>query len=328
MRKSKIITFSLVLVSLAIFSQSYCFGDITVGSIFRIKENHYVPVFNNNVFNLTYKSGPKGSYCEGLDIVLLPASTLQIIEMFENGHVEVEYCVSETVKGRGFVHANFIRNSMEQVKGKFWDVALCHKRLPFTLQKFRKICYRCISEKIPYCGGASNFERINLDNMYFFSEKQGNSLQNGNYELRGFDGFGFLYFVSNGTLFRELYDINMSGEKLFIFDTRREYSLKEKKFALSLMRDSDYILIHRKKKRFGGRSWYVAISFNGGLLEFKGKKHGITFTEKESSVKRLDTLLGMARLAGSDLYIVRWHPELLTLLKTKEAILNRKMPLH
>jgi hypothetical protein len=299
-----------------------------VKDIFQIKDNHFVPVFNDDVMSLTYKSGPKGSYCRNLDIVLLPLSTIQIVEIGENENIEIEYCVSETVRGRGFIHANFIRNSMTPVKGEFWKVALRNKRYPLSLQEFRKACYRCISEKTSYCAGASNFEKIDLHEMYSLSEEKSNSSRNEEYELCGFDGFGFLYFVSNGVLGREPEALGMMGEKLYIFDTKREYSLREKKAALGLMRDSDYILIRCKKKESSKKSWYVVTSFNGGFLEFKGKKHGIVFIEKESALKKLDTLLKRAELSGSDLYVMRWHPELRALIGPRESIIDRKMPLH
>jgi hypothetical protein len=299
-----------------------------IGDIFQIKDNNYVPVFNDDILNLTYKSGPKGNYCCTLDIVLLPSSTIRIVEMGKNENIEIEYCVSETIRGRGFTHVNFIRNSTVPVEGEFWKVALQNKRYPLSLQEFRKACYRCLSERTSFCTGASNFNKIDLDEMYSFSNEKDNSLQGEEYELRGFDGFGFLYFVSNGTLGRGSEDLSRMGEKLFTFDTRKKYSSKEKRAILSLMRDSDYILIGQKKRGSDRKSWYVAMSFNGGFLEFKGKKHGVVFTEKESTVKRLDILLNRALLAGSDLYIMRWHPELKALLEPREAVLERKMPLH
>jgi uncharacterized protein YutD len=296
--------------------------------IFQIKNNHYVPVFNDDVTNLTYKNGPKGNCCHSLDIVLLPSSTIRIIGMKESENIEIEYCVSETIRGRGFIHANFIRNSMVPIKGEFWKVALQNKRYPLNLQGFRKACYRCIGEKTPYCVGASNFDKIDLSGMYSPSEEKNNSSQNGEYELCGFDGFGFLYFVSNGILGREVEDLSMMGEKLFVFNTKREYSSREKKSVLSLMRDSDYVLIGRKKGGSNRRSWYMAISFNGGFLEFKGKKHGIVFIEKECVLKRLGALLKKAQLSGSDLYVMRWHPELKALLGPRESVIDRKIPLH
>ncbi|MDR2432445.1 MAG: hypothetical protein LBD34_01705 [Puniceicoccales bacterium] len=328
MEKIKTIKFILLPILSVILTHAYCFNEIQGGDIFQVKDNHYVPIFNDDIINLTYKSGPKGSCCKSLDIVLLPLSTIRIVEMGKNENVEVEYCVSETIRGRGFTHVNFIRNSMAPVKGEFWKVALQNKRYPLSLQEFRKACYRCVSEKIPYCTGASNFDRIDLNEMYSFTKEKDNFLQNEEYRIRGFDGFGFLYFVSNGTLGRESDDLGTMGEKLFTFDTKKKYSFREKKSVLSLMRDSDYILIQRKKKGSNKKSWYVVMSFNGGFLEFKGKKHGIVFTEKESTVKRLDTLLNRALLSGSDLYIMRWHPKLKALLGPREAILERKMPLH
>ncbi|MDR2629180.1 MAG: hypothetical protein LBC30_04290 [Puniceicoccales bacterium] len=328
MKRSEITTLILFLISSIVPPHGYGFNGIQMGGIFQIKNNHYVPVFNDDVINLTYRSGPRGSCCHNLDIVLLPLSTIQIIEIGKNENIEIEYCVSETVRGRGFIHANFIRNSMIPVRGEFWKVALQKKRYPGSLQEFRKACYRCISEKTPYCAGASNFDRIDLNEMYSLSEEKSNSSQNEEYKLYGFDGFGFLYFVSNGVLGREFENLGMMGEKLFVFDTKKEYSSREKKSVLRLMRDSDYIFIRHKKKGSNRRLWYVVISFNGGFLEFKGKKHGIVFVEKESALKRLDTLLRRAKLYGSDLYVMRWHPELRALLEPRESILDRKMPLR
>ncbi|MDR2603376.1 MAG: hypothetical protein LBC11_02350 [Puniceicoccales bacterium] len=328
MKKSETIKIVLFLILFVVPTCVYCFSEMQKGDIFQVKKNHYVPIFNDDVTNLTHKSGPRGSCCDTLDIVLLPLSTIRIVEMGESENIEVEYCVSETIRGIGFTHVNFIRNSMTPLKGEFWKVALQNKRYPLSLREFRKACYRCVSEKTPYCIGASNFDKIDLNEMYSFSKRKNDSLQSEEYKLCGFDGFGFLYFVSNGTLGRESDDLSTMGEKLFVFNTKREYSFREKKSVLKLMRDSDYILIHRKKKGSNRKSWYVAMSFNDGFLEFKGKKHGIVFTEKESTVKRLDVLLKKALLAGSDLFIMRWHPELKAILDPREAVIDRKMPLH
>jgi hypothetical protein len=328
MKRSETITLTLFLILSIISPRGDCLDEMQVEDIFQIKDNCYVPVFNDDVSNLTYINGPRGSCCRSLDIVLLPLSTIRIVEMGASENIEVEYCVSETVRGRGFIHADFIKNSMTPVKGKFWKVALQKKRYPVSLQVFRKACYRCISEKTPYCAGASNFDKIDLNGMYSFSEEKGSSSQNEGYKLCGFDGFGFLYFVSNGVLGRESEDLHTMGQRLFTFNTKKEYSLREKKSILSLMRDSDYMLIRRKKKGSNRKSWYVVMSFNGGFLEFKGKKHGAVFIEKESVLKRLDTLLKVAQLAGSDLYVFRWHPELRALLEPRESVLERKMPLR
>ncbi|MDR2776570.1 MAG: hypothetical protein LBB17_00790 [Puniceicoccales bacterium] len=328
MKRSEVITFTLLTILSVISLSGHCLNEIQVGGIFQIKDNNFVPVFNDDVTNLTYRNGPKGSCCCNLDIVLLPLSTVQVIEIGENRNIEIEYYVSETVRGRGFIHADFIRNSMTPVKGEFWKVALRNKRYPLNLQGFRKACYKCIREKTPYCAGASNFEKIDLNGMYSFSEEKSNSSQNEEYKLCGFDGFSFLYFVSNGILGYESEDLSIMGEKLYIFDTKKEHSSKEKKAALGLMRDSDYILIRHKKKGSNRKSWYVVISFNGGFLEFKGKKHGIVFIEKECALKKLNILLKKAKLSGSDLYIMRWHPELKALLEPREFIIDRKMPLH
>ncbi|MDR1891100.1 MAG: hypothetical protein LBQ23_02870 [Puniceicoccales bacterium] len=329
MKILKIAAFTLFLAAFIIPSQGCCSNEIVEGNIFRIKKNQYVPVFNDNSVDLTYKSGPRGKCCYSLDLVLLPLSTIQIIKVEENDNIEIEYCVSKTIRGRGFIHANFIRNSMEQLNGQFWDVALQNRRHPLTLQKFRKACYKCINEKIPYCAGASNLEKINLEGMYSFNKEKGDSLQNKEYELFGFDEIGFLYFVSDGILSRNLDEIiNGAVEKLFVFDTKRQYSLEDKKIALNCMRDSDYICVRSRKKRSGGRPWYVLVSFNGGFLEFKGKKHGIAFVDQRSAMKKLDTLLEIARREGSDLYIIRWHPKLIELSRPRDSVLEHKMPLH
>jgi hypothetical protein len=268
---------------------------IWAGNIFQIKDNRYVPVFNDSSINLTYESGPKGSYCYELNIVLLPSSMVRIIEVGKNENISVEYRVSEAVIGRGFIHANFIRGSMIKMEDEFWKKALRSKRYPLSLREFRKISYRCIEEKIPYCAGASNFEKIELNGMYLTGKGKSDFLEDNEFELCGFDGLGFLYFVSNGILAHDPQDLNKMGDKLFVFDSQREYSAREKKLALNFMRDSDFFILKRKKRGSSARGWYVAISFNGGLLEFKGKKHGIVFTEREGVLKRLDNLLRIAQ---------------------------------
>ena len=117
--------------------------------------------------------------------------------------------------------------------------------------------------------------------------------------------------MSNGVLPHCTKGLDICGKKIFVFSQRR-YSLKEKRAVLQIMKDSDYIVfLHKHDKHEFTRLGHVLVFYNGGFLEFKWKEPNVFFTPREKALDKLDAVLMDAQMAGSDLYVIRWHPELL-----------------
>jgi hypothetical protein len=183
----------------------------------------------------------------------------------------------------------------------------------------KAILRRCIEENVPFCYGANNFEKIELEDKYEFPIAGDLSRKSGDFQLRGFDCSGILHFMSNGILPHCAKGLDMVGKKMFVFNHKRRYSLKEKMAALGIMEDSDYLVfLHKKDRLEYSCAGHVMVAFGGGFVEFKGDVPNVVFTPMERAVERLDSMLKSAVFAGSDVFIIRWHPKLLAKTQKQE----------
>ena len=102
------------------------------------------------------------------------------------------------------------------------------------------------------------------------------------------------------------------GDEVFTFDWQKEYSLEEKERVLGLLRDTDYLVfLHNRNLAKTVGSGHVIVSFNGGFIEFKNKNCGCVYTDKEHAMERLNSMLNASRNSCSNLFIRRWHPEVI-----------------
>ncbi|MDR1433114.1 MAG: hypothetical protein LBI61_02110 [Puniceicoccales bacterium] len=288
-----------------------CWCSVEKDDVFAVKADCYVPVFITQHPSLTYGIGTEGVICYDLDTVLLPGTIIRVIKPVDERNIRIEYFTSNTVTGIGFIHPDFLKTSMESLPTNLLGSMYARTPSPPPLREVRRILQRCIDENVPFCYGANNFEKIDLNGKYEFNRVGELSEQNGKYELRGFDCSGILHFISNGLLPHCTKGLDVYGKRIFVFSQRR-YSAKEKKAVLTIMKDSDYVVfLHRSDKHEFSGSGHVLLFYNGGFLEFKWKEPNVFYTPREKALDKLDSVLKDAETAGSNLYIIRWHPELL-----------------
>ena len=267
------------------------------GGMFVVKDECYLPLFENNKKIRSFEKGKKGCNCDDLDTVLLPGSIIEVKESKEeeNGMVEVKCKMTEAVEHNGFVHKSFVENCCE----KFEKEDVKRERSPMSLNEIRSVFKRCLCENVPYCWGGNNFEAVPLRGTTFTSEKKGEQ-----YECRGFDCSGLLYYISDGTLPHATGSLKDFGRRLFTIEAGKIWDdafTKEVEKVIADLKDTDFIAI----------KGHVIVAYNKGLIEFRSKDLGCCFTSKEGANKRITELIEAAKKKNSDVWFVRWHPEYL-----------------
>ena len=264
------------------------------GDMFVVKDECYLPLFENNKEIRSFERGEKGCNCDDLDTVLLPGAVIEVLGDEKSGMVEVTCEMTERVKHKGFVYAS----SVEDFCKKFEKGDVKRERSPMSLDEIRSVFKRCLSENVPYCWGGNNFEAIPLRGATFTSKKEGEQ-----YECRGFDCSGLLYYISNGTLPHATGALKNFGKRLFTVEAAKKWEVSEEdlKKEIGDLKDTDFIAI----------KGHVIVAYNKGLIEFRSKDLGCCFTPKEKAVQRITELIEAAKKKNSDVWFVRWHPEVL-----------------
>ncbi|MDR1413691.1 MAG: hypothetical protein LBI56_02000 [Puniceicoccales bacterium] len=278
--------------------------------VFSVKRDCFVPVFAVEHPAITFHGKAEGIVCYDLDTVLMAYSVVRVIDA-ETENIRIKYFINCVHRGVGFIPRSFFETSMRRRELTVLETVKMRLPIPPSLQTIRATLQKCIDDKVPFCYGANNFEKIDLDGKCKFFKTENISGRMEDYELRGFDCSGILHYMSNGTLPHSTEQLVNYGEKIFAFSGRR-YSTKEKKAVLKIMEDSDYIIfLHKNDKEEFSGSGHVLVFYNGGFLEFKWTEPTAVYTPKEKTLEKLDALIKDAEKAGSDLYVIRWHPELL-----------------
>ena len=265
------------------------------GDMFVVQDKYYLPLFENNKEIRSFERGKKGCNCDDLDTVLLPGSVIEVLGYKENGMAEVTCEMTEKVKHKGFVYKSFVENCCE----KFEKEDVKRERSPMSLNEIRSVFKRCLCENVPYCWGGNNFEAVPLRGTTFTSEKKGEQ-----YECRGFDCSGLLYYISDGTLPHATGSLKDFGRRLFTIEAGKIWDdafTKEVEKVIADLKDTDFIAI----------KGHVIVAYNKGLIEFRSKDLGCCFTSKEGANKRITELIEAAKKKNSDVWFVRWHPEYL-----------------
>jgi hypothetical protein len=264
------------------------------GGMFVVKDECYLPLFENNKEIRSFERGKKGCNCDDLDTVLLPGSVIEVLGYKENGMAEVTCEMTEKVKHKGFVY----KSSVENFCKKFGKGNVKRKRSPMSLEDIKKVFERCLRENVPYCWGGNQFETIPLRGATFTSEKKGEQ-----YECRGFDCSGLLYYISDGTLPHATGALKNFGERLFTVEAakRWEVSKEDLEKVIAGLEDTDFIAI----------KGHVIVSYNKGLIEFRSKDLGCCFTPQKGANQRITELIEAAKKKNSDVWFVRWHSEYL-----------------
>lgn len=264
------------------------------GDKFIVKDECYLPLFENYKEARSFERGKKGCNCYDLDTTLLPGSIVEV-SSYENGVATVKCEMTGKVKHKGFVYTF----SVEDFCKKFEKGDVKRKRSPMSLDEIRSVFERCLRESVPYCWGGNQFGNVSLQGVTFTSEKKGEQ-----YECRGFDCSGLLYYFSDGTLPHATGALKDFGKRLFTIEAGRiwdEAFTKEVEKVIADLKDTDFIAI----------KGHVIVAYNKGLIEFRSKDLGCCFTPQEGSIQRIQELFEAVQKESSDVWFVRWHPEYL-----------------
>ena len=278
----------------SLFCLTLAFGLFRVhADMFVVKDGCYLPLFENNKEIRSFERGEKGCNCDDLDTVLLPGAVVEVLGDEKNGMVEVTCEMTEKVRHKGFVYKSSIKDFCK----KFQEGDAKRERSPMSLEDIKKVFERCLSENVPYCWGGNQFETVPLRGATFTSEKKGDQ-----YECRGFDCSGLLYYVSDETLPHATGALKNFGKRLFTVEANKkwEVSNEDLKRVVADLKDTDFIAIRG----------HVIVAYNKGLIEFRSKDLGCCFTPEGKAVQRITELIEAAKKKNSDVWFVRWHPEL------------------
>ena len=309
--------FSFVQICVFCIGLSLCFGkDALI-----VKNGCYVPLFKirnwgkefdlqkdeEEHLELSYEVGPYGTNCEDLVTVLLPKTLLEVSKR-GNKLSHVIWHVNKNKLFHGLVHNQFLSKCCDVIS----EEDFTWEQHPMTLTEIGSFFKELIEHNPPYCWGGNYIGKIVLPGDYKLTQKkneEGEPLAEGEYQLRGFDCSGLLYFISGGLLehssrrLREYKD----GKLLWRIGKNDIVSVEDLKKRLTglKLQDSDCIVV----------IGHVVVWYNEGLLEFRGKDCGCVYTNgEEAVVNRLMELIVQSRARpeeDSDVRWIRWHPELL-----------------
>lgn len=284
---------------ISLFCLTLAFGLFCAhaGDMFVVKNECYLPLFVDNKEIRSFERGEKGCNCDDLDTVLLPGSVIKVEESKEeNGMAKVTCKMTGAVEHNGYVY----KSSIEDFCEKFEEGGVKRGRSPMSLKEIKEVFDRCLSKDnpVPYCWGGNQFEAVPLRGATFTSEKKGKQ-----YECRGFDCSGLLYYISNGTLPHATGKLENCKERLFTIEAKKKWEVSKEDLEKVIrdLKDTDFIAI----------KGHVMIAYNKGLIEFRSKDLGCCFTPKEEASQRVMELIEAAKKKGSDVWFVRWHPEYL-----------------
>ena len=281
---------------ISLFCLELAFGLFRVhaGDMFVVKDKCYLPLFENNKETRLFEKGKKGCNCDDLDTVLLPGSVIEVLGYEENGMAKIKCEMTGKVKHEGFVYTSSIEGFCE----KFKEGDVKRERSPMSLNEIQSVFERCLDGKVPYCWGSNQFEKIPLSGVTFTSEKEGEQ-----YECRGFDCSGLLYYISDGTLPHATGALENFGTRLFTVEVEKKWKISKEDLEKVIrdLKDTDFIAI----------KGHVIVAYNKGLIEFRSKDLGCCFTPEEKTIQRITELIEVAQEKNSDVWFVRWHPEYL-----------------
>lgn len=309
--KSKLQSFVCAFMMLVCGSFS-CFGEES-HKCYVVKEGCYIPVFETNESNFSYECGEHGMNCYKLDTVLLPKTCLHLSQDGMNDIIKVSYCCAgDSSEHSGFIHSKLLSSCCKECEGcDHVDCCKYNDVQPMALSDIRTLFDRCINENIPYCWGANNVDAIDLNGLYEFTADDQSAPA---FELRGFDCSGILYYISNGILPHCTRGLHVVGKELFKFEHGKIYSDEEKMAVINDLRDTDYIVCvcaDCDDNDYCINQDNVIISYNGGFLEFRDKDNGCVFTNSEDALSRLDKIIACGNSGDGDVFVIRWHPEVM-----------------
>ncbi|MDR1433260.1 MAG: hypothetical protein LBI61_02890 [Puniceicoccales bacterium] len=275
-----------------------------IGDTYRVDVDAFIPLFSVPSTEFKYEVGVKGNLCRELDTILMPGFYVHVDEILKNGVVRVtvtngSYAIS------GYVHRKFVEESMSPCEST--DFSSPDKRaIPPSMN--------VISEKLNgimearYCYGCNSSEEIKLDGLYKFSQENLEGPRR-SFKCCGFDSSGLVHYVSNGYLPHNTNELIELGVILLSIDTKKELSYDDLDLIMNKVADTDLVVfIFRGDERSLYRFGHVIMAWKFGFIESGGVNLGIVRTSRQEAKSRLAQMWREAKAAGSNLYVVKWHP--------------------
>jgi hypothetical protein len=289
---------------------------VQIGAVYAVSENCAIPVFNEPKTEFDYETGSHGSDCYELITVLFPGFYVRVNEIVASGTLAVDCTIDGSYTIRGYIHEKLLKRNASLRDGmKFGDL-VGHVKPP-SVSEISSRLQEILHKKVPYCHGGSSPLEVELDGLYKFhcsaNETRGYGTK---FTCRGFDTTGLLHYVSNGYLPHSIHDLIDFEMKLFVVGTKSPIATKVVRKILNTLSDTDIVLfmpktLNRKHSEWTERDVCAMMFYRFGFVESRGRHSGIVRTNSLNAEARLILMFNMARDAGSDLYVIRWHPELL-----------------
>ncbi|MDR2737630.1 MAG: hypothetical protein LBB18_01665 [Puniceicoccales bacterium] len=281
-----------------------------VGDIYRVEKNTYVPIFSSPETEFEYESSSYGSGCYDLETVLLPEFYVQIKKIFNNGVLEIVGTTNNSYLVHGYVHPKFVGESMAICGTKDFSSLRAKVTIP-TVKSIMGDLKEISSKNGRYCQGGNAPVEIKLNDLYKFHQRSGSIGKEKKYICQGFDSSGLVHYLSNGYLPHDTATFLKFVSKLYQVSTERPLSRRMTKEIVSNLKDTDLVFFCLKDRNRKDSRGHVIMAYRFGFIESKGLNFGIVITPPHEAEARFTQMYEKAKSLGADLYVVRWHPELL-----------------
>jgi hypothetical protein len=277
--------------------------------MYKLKNDTFVPVFTQPSIEFYYEIGFRGNCCDAMDTVLLPGFYVRIDQIFKNGAVRVTATRDHSYLIRGYIHKKLIERAMIPCAGVDFNSLNDPPKIPKISDVISAID-KLLNDRIEYCFGGNVPFEVNLDGLYKFRQIAGNHGASRKFSCKGFDSSGLIHYLSNGYLPHNIYDILSFGERVYSLNPNHPLAqLKIEEIAENL-KDTDLIVVV-PETRDDSCLGKVMIACKFGLVEIKGQNLGIIKTHPYETRAKIAKMLQRAKLIGGNLYVIRWHPEVL-----------------
>jgi hypothetical protein len=198
---------------------------------------------------------------------------------------------------------------MERCEGVDFDKLNEPRQVP-TIREIDEIMRFASGTLWPYCYGGNTLTEAYLGTIYEFRQANERIGPFRSFSCRGFDSSGLVHYISNGYLPHNTSEMLNFGQKLFAIATKNAPTKKVIDGILSKLMDTD-LIIFTFVRPDASHDGNVIMSYKMGFVESRGPDLGFVKTHQKEAESRLTLMYNRARAVGSNLYVIRWHPELL-----------------
>jgi hypothetical protein len=288
-------------------------NDLAIANVYRLNPDTFVPVFSASGTNFEYESGPRGSSCHMLSTVLLPQTYVRVEEKYDDGTLKIVATRDNAYFINGYVHGKFLKDcAVDCGKIEFSSLKEIRSKVP-SVEKIVSNIRELLSLNVRYCYGGSSPREVALDGLYNFYPSGNSYGLPGGYKCYGFDSLGLVHYVSEGWLPHNTKNLSQFGTILFTIDTKSQLDSDFVAEILESLSDTDLVLFTSEngsgKLEHDG---HVIMAYKLGFVECYGRFTGIVRTPPNEAPLRLIQMYIRAKALGAQLFIIRWHPNLLS----------------